>query len=484
MDGETFQLDHGHVVIAAITSCTNTSNPSVMLGAGLLARNAVARGPERAAVGQDVAGAGLEGRDRVPRARRPDRAARASSASTSSATAARRASATPARCRDEISAAVNEARPRGRARCCQRQPQLRGPHQPRREDELPRVAAAGRRLRARRHDGHRPRRATRSGIDADGKPVYLRDIWPSTQEVAADRRGGRAVGHVPLELRRGLRGRRALERRSRSRPATASPGTTSRPTCASRRTSRACRPSPTPLDRHRGRARARQARRQRHDRPHLARRLDQEGRARPGGTCMSTASSRATSTPTASRRGNHEVMMRGTFANIRLRNQLAPGDRGRRDAHWHGRRGDVDLRRRDGLRRRGHAARRARRQGVRLGLVARLGGEGHEPARRPRGDRRVLRAHPPLEPRRHGRAAAAVPRRRERRVARPDRRGGVHDHRPRRADQRRRAAARGARSRPATWSSTARVRIDTPKEAEYFRHGGILQYVLRSLLAE
>jgi aconitate hydratase len=44
MDGETFGLDHGDVVIAAITSCTNTSNPSVMLGAGLLARNAVARG--------------------------------------------------------------------------------------------------------------------------------------------------------------------------------------------------------------------------------------------------------------------------------------------------------------------------------------------------------------------------------------------------------------------------------------------------------
>src|SRR4051812_28515163 len=37
MDGETFSLDHGDVVIAAITSCTNTSNPSVMLGAGLLA---------------------------------------------------------------------------------------------------------------------------------------------------------------------------------------------------------------------------------------------------------------------------------------------------------------------------------------------------------------------------------------------------------------------------------------------------------------
>jgi aconitate hydratase len=43
-DGEQFELADGAVVIAAITSCTNTSNPAVMLGAGLLARNAVARG--------------------------------------------------------------------------------------------------------------------------------------------------------------------------------------------------------------------------------------------------------------------------------------------------------------------------------------------------------------------------------------------------------------------------------------------------------
>jgi len=44
LDGQRFDLDHGHVVIAAITSCTNTSNPSVMVGAGILARNALARG--------------------------------------------------------------------------------------------------------------------------------------------------------------------------------------------------------------------------------------------------------------------------------------------------------------------------------------------------------------------------------------------------------------------------------------------------------
>ncbi|XP_062122299.1 cytoplasmic aconitate hydratase [Drosophila sulfurigaster albostrigata] len=43
-DGKTYKLQHGSVVIAAITSCTNTSNPSVMLGAGLLAKNAVEKG--------------------------------------------------------------------------------------------------------------------------------------------------------------------------------------------------------------------------------------------------------------------------------------------------------------------------------------------------------------------------------------------------------------------------------------------------------
>ena len=43
-DGRNFRLSDGAVVIAAITSCTNTSNPAVMLGAGLLARNAAARG--------------------------------------------------------------------------------------------------------------------------------------------------------------------------------------------------------------------------------------------------------------------------------------------------------------------------------------------------------------------------------------------------------------------------------------------------------
>jgi aconitate hydratase len=46
-DGVEYEVDHGAVVIAAITSCTNTSNPQVMIGAALLARNAVDRGLSR-----------------------------------------------------------------------------------------------------------------------------------------------------------------------------------------------------------------------------------------------------------------------------------------------------------------------------------------------------------------------------------------------------------------------------------------------------
>ena len=72
-DGTETELDHGHVVIAAITSCTNTSNPTVMLGAGMLARNAVAKGLKSKPWVKTSLAPGLEGRHRVPRARGADR---------------------------------------------------------------------------------------------------------------------------------------------------------------------------------------------------------------------------------------------------------------------------------------------------------------------------------------------------------------------------------------------------------------------------
>jgi aconitate hydratase len=60
------EIDHGSVVIAAITSCTNTSNPSVMIGAGLVAKKAVETGAHAAAVGEDEPRARVEGGHRVP----------------------------------------------------------------------------------------------------------------------------------------------------------------------------------------------------------------------------------------------------------------------------------------------------------------------------------------------------------------------------------------------------------------------------------
>jgi len=180
-----------------------------------------------------------------------------------------------------------------------------------------------------------------------------------------------------------------------------------------------------------------------------------------------------------SRRGNHEVMMRGTFANVRLRNQLAPGTEGW--LHEEGRRGDVHLRRGDGVRGGGRAHLRTRRQGVRLRLVARLGREGPAPARHQVRDRRELRADPPVEPRRDGRAPLQFP---DGEDAESLGLSGFEtfDLAP---------VEDGARTLKVTATPAdggdpiefdARVRIDTPKEWLYFRHGGILHYVLRQLL--
>ena len=120
-----------------------------------------------------------------------------------------------------------------------------------------------------------------------------------------------------------------------------------------------------------------------------------------------------------SRRGNHEVMVRGTFANVRLRNQLVPGSEGTWTAHLPDGEEMTIFDAAERYLADGTPDDRARRQGVRLRLVARLGREGAEPARRQGRDRRELRADPPLEPADDGDPAAAVPPRRE-----PRRRSG------------------------------------------------------------
>ncbi len=301
----------------------------------------------------------------------------------------------------------------GRRRGALRQPQLRRPRQSRRAGQLPGLAAAGRRLCAGRLDACRPdHRAARH---------------------EQRRQAGLPQGHLADD--EGDRRIRARQRHQRHVPHASTP--TSSPATSTGRRSRwsggqtyrlehglHLRPEPALFRRHAPRARA--------GRPTSS--------ARGSSACfgdsittdhISPAGSIKTNSPAGeyliehqvrpadfnsygSRRGNHEVMMRGTFANIRIRNEMAPGVEGGVTIHHPD--GEVmpiydaAMRYQHG----GRAAGGLRRQGVRHRLVARLGGQGHPPARRQGGDRRELRAHPPLQPGRHGRAAARLRGRRRR----------------------------------------------------------------------
>ena len=85
---------------------------------------------------------------------------------------------------------------------------------------------------------------------------------------------------------------------------------------------------PEPLARHHGRAGARPARRLGDHRPHLARPARSRRDSPAGKYLIEHGVEPRDFNSYGSRRGNHEVMIRGTFANIRLRNQLAPGTEG------------------------------------------------------------------------------------------------------------------------------------------------------------
>ena len=147
--GSNYDLGHGDVVIAAITSCTNTSNPYVLVAAGLVARKAVAKGLTAEALGEDLARAGQPGGDGVPgqvrphegpgRARLPDGRLWLHHLHRQL-----RPAAGPDRRRDRGQQA-------GRGLGALGQPQLRGPRPRQCPRQLPGLAAAGGRLRARRH---------------------------------------------------------------------------------------------------------------------------------------------------------------------------------------------------------------------------------------------------------------------------------------------------------------------------------------------
>ncbi len=180
VDGKDFDLGHGDVVIAAITSCTNTSNPSVLIGAGLLARKAVAKGlkakpwvktslaPGIQVVAEYLPGSGLQ--DDLDKLG-------FNLVGFGCTTCIGNSGPLPS----EISKTIND---NGivAAAVLSGNRNFEGRVSPGRAGELSRLAAARRGPRDRRHRVDRSRRrAARSG--RDGHPVYLRDIWPSSDEI-------------------------------------------------------------------------------------------------------------------------------------------------------------------------------------------------------------------------------------------------------------------------------------------------------------
>ena len=411
-------LDHGAVVVAAITSCTNTSNPSVMIGAGLVARNAVRRGLKvkpwvktslapgslivteyykasglleyLAELGFNIVGYGC-------------------TTCIGNSGPLPEPVSTIVKDRNLIVASVLSGNRNfeGRIQSQVRANYLASP---------PLVVAYALAGRMQIDMTTEP-----LGEDQTGTPVYLKDLWPSEREIQET-----MLKSVKSEM---FREQYATvfdgDARWRSLPSPSSErfvwdddstyirnppffdGLTLEPT--------------PPADIVCARALAVLGDSVTTDHISPAGSIPADSPA--GRYLISKGVAPADFNSYGARRGNHEVMMRGTFANIRLRNQLAPGTEG----GWTTLLPegevmtiyDASVRYRDA----GVPLHHHRRQGVRVGIVARLGRQGDAAARRQGGDRRELRAHSPQQPGEHGRAAAGVPGRRDRRVA--------EDHRPR-----------------------------------------------------
>ena len=318
----TSTIGNGDVLIAAITSCTNTSNPSVMLAAGLLAKKAVETRPDGQAAHQDFARAGLARRHRVPDQGRPAALSR------------------PAR-----------LQPR-RLRLHDLHRQLRRPRRPRSKRRSPKndlvcaavlsgnrnfearihpnlkanfltSAAAGRRLRDRRHGADSDLTTEPLGKGTDGRDVYLRTSGRRSHEIAAVMK--HAMNPRPIgPLRRGRAERRI--RCGNGSPARAGRSTTGRQSTYIE--------EPPFFDGFEMQPR----------RATIgikgARALGIFGDSvttdhiSPAGSIKESSPAgmylkengvvKADFNSYGSRRGNHDVMMRGTFANVRIKNLMVP----------------------------------------------------------------------------------------------------------------------------------------------------------------
>src|SRR4051794_30142446 len=478
LDGETFKLDHGHVVIAAITSCTNTSNPSVMLGAGLLARNAAARGltrqpwvktslsPGSKVVTEYLDRAGLT---------EPLEELGFNLVGYGCTTCIGNSGPLP----DEISAAVSEhdlavcsvlsgnRNFEGRINPDVKMNYLASP------PLVVAYAIAGTMDIELEHDP--------LGIGSDGQEVYLKDIWPSTAEVAQT-----VEEAVQSDMFRASYGEvfkgddnwRGLDVPTGDRYAWNAESTY----IAKAPYFDGMEPEPSPVtDIENARVLAKLGDSVTTDHISPAGAIKKDA---PAGRYLQEKGVEVRDFNSyGSRRGNHEVMIRGTFANIRLRNQLAPGTEGGVTRHLpDGEETSIYEASRqyiaDGVplvvlggaeygsgSSRDWAAKGTNLLGVRAVIAvsferihrSNLVGMGVLPLQFPEGETAESLGLT-------GEEEFTITG-----LAEPLNNGEL----PREVDV-----------QAGDVSFKARVRIDTPKEADYFRHGGILRYVLRQLLAE
>ena len=483
VDGARATLRHGSVVIAAITSCTNTANPSVMLAAGLLAKKAVLRGLETPpwvktslAPGSQVVTAYLKEAGVLTYLEQLGFDLVGYGCTTCIGNSG------------PLPDAVQDAIDRGKLVVCS-------------------VLSGNRNFEARVHASVRANYlmspplvvayalAGRMDIDlateplgaaSDGTPVFLRDIWPTTREIADT--VGSSVGaglfrKTYADVFRGGELWRELPvppgERFAWEPASTyvrkPPYFDGMP-----------REAPSHVEEIRGaRVLARLGDSVTTDHISPAGSIGKETAAES--YLLQQGVTKRDFNSYGSRRGNHEVMARGTFANVRLRNQLAPGTEGGVTVHIPS--GDpmsiFD------------ASVRYRAEGVPLLILAgKEYGSGSSrdwAAKGPAllGVRAVIaesyeRIHRsnlvgmgvlPLQFEAGASAASLGLSGRERFDIL-----GLRDAVASGFANGRTLTVRARSDEGKATEFPVRVRIDTPTEIEYYRHGGILLYVLRSLL--
>ena len=165
------------------------------------------------------------------------------------------------------------------------------------------------------------------GEGSDGKPVFLKDIWPSTAGDRGVHRQERHARTVRPQICRRLQRRRKLAGRCRRRKARPMPGTTIRPMCRTRPISSACARRRRDIGNIKG-ARILGLFGDKITTDHISPAGSIKAASPAGKYLTDHGVGVADFNQYGTRRGNHEVMMRGTFANIRIRNHML-GENGR-----------------------------------------------------------------------------------------------------------------------------------------------------------